>query len=141
MEEPARAAVLRLGALARLARAHVLGDVDVLAHPEGEAAYQRPCLGASEVAAERAVVALAKYLRTQATACRDAKTVSLALAAAVQQAAADQERPAFRRVGGVTDGGAVAVNELSKCRCGPAQDGPENHVDGQLRGQSLNKGR
>ncbi len=29
------AAVLCLGPLARLARAHILGDVDVLTHPEG----------------------------------------------------------------------------------------------------------
>ena len=49
MLEPARAAVLRLGALAGLARAHVHGDVDVLAHPEGEAPHQRPRLGSPEV--------------------------------------------------------------------------------------------
>ena len=37
MADPALAAVLRLGALARLARAYVLGAADVLAHPEDEA--------------------------------------------------------------------------------------------------------
>ena len=36
MQERAQAAVLHLGALASLARAHVLGDVDVLAHPDSE---------------------------------------------------------------------------------------------------------
>jgi hypothetical protein len=38
MEEAARTAMLRLGPLARLAGAHVLGNVAVLTHPEGEAA-------------------------------------------------------------------------------------------------------
>jgi hypothetical protein len=38
VEEPTWAAVLRLGPLASLARAHVLGDRDVLTHPEGEEA-------------------------------------------------------------------------------------------------------
>ncbi len=38
MEEAARAAVFRLGPLASLARAYVLGNVNVLSHPEGEAA-------------------------------------------------------------------------------------------------------
>jgi hypothetical protein len=38
MEEAARAAVFRLGPLAGLARAYVLGNVNVLSHPEGEAA-------------------------------------------------------------------------------------------------------
>ena len=36
MEEPAWAAVLRLGAMTRVARAQVLSDVDVLAQPEGK---------------------------------------------------------------------------------------------------------
>ena len=63
MEEPAQAAVLRHGVLARLARSHVLSDVDVLAHPEGEAPHQRTRLGSPEVPPERAVVALAEDLR------------------------------------------------------------------------------
>ena len=57
-EEPARPAVVRLGALARLAGAYVFRDVDVLAHPEGAAANQRPRLCSSEVAPKRSVVAL-----------------------------------------------------------------------------------
>ena len=84
MNEPARAAMLRLGALASLARAHVLCDVDVLADPEGEAPYQRPRLGAPEVSSERAVVTLAEHLRAQSAAGGDTKAVSLALSAAVQ---------------------------------------------------------
>ena len=40
MEKPARTAVLRLGTLARLARAHVPGDVAVPARPEGKASHQ-----------------------------------------------------------------------------------------------------
>ena len=68
MEEAARAAVLRLSALARLARADVLGDVDVLAHPEGEALRQRPRLGSPEIFLQRAIVAVAKYLCAQPAA-------------------------------------------------------------------------
>ena len=45
MEEPARAAMLSFGALARLARAQVLSDVAILAHPEGKEPDQRPRLG------------------------------------------------------------------------------------------------
>ncbi len=45
MEETARAAVLRLRPLARLASAHVLGDIKVLTDPEGKATNQRPRLG------------------------------------------------------------------------------------------------
>jgi hypothetical protein len=76
------AAMLRLGALARLARRHVLGDLDVLAHPKGEAPYQRSCFGAFEVSPERAVVALAEHLRPQPATGGDAESVSLALPAA-----------------------------------------------------------
>ena len=73
MEEAARAAVLRLGPLARLARAHVLGDIDVLTHPDGEAANQRPRLGPPEVPPERPVVALAEHLRPQTPPSGDAR--------------------------------------------------------------------
>ena len=86
MEEPAWAAVLRLGALARLARAHVLGDVDVLAHPEGEAPHQRPRLGAPKMPSERAVMAVAEHLRAQ-PAGGDAEAIRSALSAAVEEAA------------------------------------------------------
>ncbi len=65
VEEPARAAVLGFGALARLARSHVLGDIDVLAHPKGEAKNQRPGPGSPQVPPERAVVTLAEHLRAQ----------------------------------------------------------------------------
>ena len=70
MEGPARAAVRRLGALARpsLARAHVLGDADVLAHPQGEAPHRRPRLGPPKPPPERAVVAVAECLRAQPAA-------------------------------------------------------------------------
>ena len=70
MEGPARAAARRLGALARpsLARAHVLGDADVLAHPQGEAPHRRPRLGPPKPPPERAVVAVAECLRAQPAA-------------------------------------------------------------------------
>ncbi len=86
MEEATWAAVLRLGALAGLARAHVLGNVDVLPHPEGQAPHQRPRLGAPEVSPERAIVALAKHLSTQPSACRNIEAVRLALPATIQKA-------------------------------------------------------
>ena len=78
VEEPPRA-VLCLGALARLARAHVLCDINVLAHPKGEAAHQGPCLGPSEVPPEQAVVALAEHLCAQPTTGWDAEAVCLPL--------------------------------------------------------------
>ncbi len=84
MEEPTRAAVLGFGALARLARSHVLGDIDVLTHPKGEATHQRPSLGAPEVSPERAVVALAEFLRAQPAAGGDAEAVRRTLLAAVE---------------------------------------------------------
>ena len=49
MQEPGLRSVLRLGAVVRLARAHVLSHVDVLAHPEGQAQHLRPRLGPPEV--------------------------------------------------------------------------------------------
>jgi hypothetical protein len=58
-------AVFRLGPLAGLARAYVLGNVNLLSHPEGEAANQRPRLGPPKVPPERPVVALAENLRPQ----------------------------------------------------------------------------
>ncbi len=59
MEEAAWAAVLRFHPLARLARADILGDVEVLPDPQGEATNQRPRLGPPEVPPDRPIVALA----------------------------------------------------------------------------------
>jgi hypothetical protein len=84
MEEAARAAVLRLGSLARLARAYVLCHVAILPYPEGKATHQRPSLGPPEVSAKRPIVALAENLRPQVATRRDAQPVCRALAAAVQ---------------------------------------------------------
>ena len=139
MEEPAWAAVLRFGALARLARAHVFGDVDVLANPEGEAPYQRPRLGAPEVSTKWPVMALAKHLCPQSAAGGDAEAVKLALPATVQEAAAHQERTAFRCPGGVDDGRAPPVDELAECRRRATQNGPEERVDGELCHQGLDE--
>jgi hypothetical protein len=84
VEEPTRAAVLGFGALARLARSHVLGHVDVLTDPKGEATHRRPHLGAPEVSPERAVVALAENLRAQPAAGGDAEAVHRTLPVAVE---------------------------------------------------------
>ena len=62
MKKTARAAVIRLHALARLAGANILGDLPVLSDPECQAANQRPRLGSPEVATQRTVVALVEYL-------------------------------------------------------------------------------
>jgi hypothetical protein len=57
----------RAPALARVARADVLSDVEVLADPEGEATNQRPRLGPPEVPPDRPIMALAQHLSPQAT--------------------------------------------------------------------------
>ena len=118
VQQSARAAVLSLGALARLARPHVLGDVDVLAHPEGDATHQRPRLGPSEASPERAVVALAERSRAQPGSQWDAQAVGHALPATVQQTAAYQERPSLRSVGGAVagDGRAETAHALAERR-------------------------
>ena len=97
MEEVTLSAMLRLGPLARLARAHVLGDVHVLPHPEGEAANERPRLGPSEVPPEWSVVALAENLRPQTPPRGNAQPVRRsALPPTVQQATPHRKRPAGR---------------------------------------------
>ena len=110
MKEATRSAMLHLGPLARLARAHVLGDVHVLPHPEGEAANEQPHFGPSEVPPEWSVVALAENLRPQTPPRWNAQPVRSALPPTVQQATPHQKRPAGRGVGGVRDGGAVPVD-------------------------------
>jgi hypothetical protein len=87
MKETARAAMIRLHPLARLARANILSDVDVLPNPKGQAANQRPRLGAPKVPSKRTVVALAQYLPPQTPTGGDAQPIGRALAPAVQQAA------------------------------------------------------
>jgi len=94
VKETAWAAMLRLHPLARLARAYVLGDIEILPHPKGQAAHQRPRLGAPKVPPEWPIVTLAEHLRSQPTPGGYAKPVRSALAPAVQQAASHQERPA-----------------------------------------------
>ncbi len=53
---------LSLGPLARLARAHILHHVDILARPEGQALHKQPHLGPAKVSAEPPVVALVTHL-------------------------------------------------------------------------------
>jgi hypothetical protein len=139
MDEATRSAMLRLGPLASLARPHVLGDVDVLPHPEGEAANQRPRLGPSEVPPEWPVVALAENLRPQTPPRGDAQPVRGALPPTVQQATPHQKRPTGRGVRGVGDCGAVPVDGLAKRRRGPPHDRAEEGVRGQLPNQGLYK--
>ena len=91
MVEPARAAVRRLGALAGLAQAHVLGDKDVLAHP-------RPRL-------------VAAHLRAQPVAGGDAEAVSSTLSSAVKEATIHQKHPALWRACRVGDRRAVPIDE------------------------------
>jgi len=62
VKKTARTAVVSLHALAGLAGADIFGYVEVLAHPEGKAAHQRPRLGPPKVAAQWAIVALMKNL-------------------------------------------------------------------------------
>ena len=88
-------------------------DVDVLAHPEGEAANQRPHLRSSQVAPKWSVVAVVEHLRTQAAAGGYAEAVCLVLPAPIQKAATHQERPAFRCAGGDADGRSVTVDQFA----------------------------
>jgi hypothetical protein len=113
----------RCSALVRLARPHVLGDLDVLAHPKGEVAYQRSYFGAPEVSPERAVVALVEHLRQQSATGGDAESVSLALPAALQQAAAHQERPALLSVGGGGEGCAARSTSVPSAAAAPRMKG------------------
>ena len=73
MQETAGAAVVRFRTLARLAGAHVLGDVDILSHPEGKAAHQRPRLRPPKVTTQRAIMTLPKHLLPQVSARGDAR--------------------------------------------------------------------
>ena len=93
---PPRAAVLFLGALARLTRARILRHVDVLAYPNSKVADQQARLGPPEVSAQLAIVALAQPLCTQPAAGGDAEAISLTLSTAVQGHTPHQKRPAFR---------------------------------------------
>jgi hypothetical protein len=141
MEEAVRSAVLRLGPLARLARAHVLCHVDVLPHPEGQAPNQQACLAPAEVSAKWAVMALAHHLRTQPATHWDAEPVRFALPPPVKQAAPHQKRPARRGPRAVQDSCTVAVDGLAECRPRPPHDWPEEGVDCQLPDQGLDEGR
>ena len=143
VQKSTRVTVLSLGALACLARPHVLSDVDVLAHPEGEATHQRPCLGSSEVSPERAVMALAEHLRAQPGTQWDTQAVGYALPATVQQTATDQERPSLRSNGGAVAGDrpAETIHEPAERSGSAVHDGPKNRVDDQRRRQGLDERR
>ena len=106
IDKPVRAAVLRLGALARLARAHrdVVGDVDVLAHPQG----QRPGLG--KVPPERAVV-VTRGAPARAAAGGDAEPVCLTLDVAIGEATTDQKRPSNGRARATNKGRSLPADE------------------------------
>ena len=104
VEEPARPAVVRLGALARLTGAYVFRDVDVLAHPEGEEANQRPRLRSSGVAPKRSVVAVVEHLRTQAAAEGYAEAVCLALPAPILRPQRTRNVPPFGSLAGMPTG-------------------------------------
>ena len=140
MEETARAAVLRLRPLARLARAHVLCDIKVLTYPEGKATNQRPRLGPPEVSTEWAVVALAEHLRPEPTAGGDAEAVCLTLPAAVQETTTHQKGTTFGRVGGGPDGSTVPVDKLAERRRRAPHDGPEERVNAKGCRQGLDEG-
>ena len=88
--------MLRFHPLASLARADILGDVEVLPDPEGKATNQRSRLGPPEVPPDRPIVALAQHLSPQAPARGDAQPVHCALAPPIQQAAPYQKRAAGR---------------------------------------------
>ena len=146
MEEPARAAVLCLGALARLARVHILSDVIILAHAEGQAQHQRPRLGAPKMPPERAVMAVAEHLCPPPAAgtarrLRGCRGVHSALSAAVKEAATHQKLPSLRGVCGVGDWGATPIDEPAQRCSSAANDWPQDQIDGKLRRHALHERR
>ncbi len=142
MEEATLSAVLRLGPLARLARAHILGHVAVLPNPEGKAAHQLPRLGPAKVPPKLPIMALAEHLRTHTAASGDAEQVLFTLAPPVQQTAQHQKCPAgWGPLGRLEDCCAVPVDWPAERPRRPPHDGPKEGVDGQLLHQGLDKGR
>ena len=107
-------------------------EVDVLAHPEGEAANQRSRLCSSKVAPKRSVVALVEHLNTQAAAGGYVEAVCLALPAPIQTATTHQERPAFRCPGGDADGRSMTVDQFAESHRSAAHDEPEEFFDSQF---------
>jgi hypothetical protein len=124
--------MLRLHPLARLARANILGDIDVLPNPEGQPANQRPRLGAPKVTPERYVVAFTQNLCPQTPTGGNAPPVGRALAPAVQQAAPHQERPACGSSRWADNGDAMPVHWIANRCSSPAYDRSKEHIHRQL---------
>jgi hypothetical protein len=93
----------------------------------------------AEMTSQRAVVALAKHLRTQAAAGGDAEAVYLTLSATIQESKMYQEHPALpsRRAGRVDDGVAEPVEELAECCCLAPDEGLEVRVGREFRCEAL----
>ncbi len=135
MDQPARAAVLSLHPLARLARADILDHIVILPHPEGEAAYQRPSLGPTEVSSKRPVVTLAQNLCSQPAAGGNAQPVGRTLPPTVQQATPHQEHPPRRRTQRIEDRYAMSVDWPAERRRIPPDDVTKERVRCQLQHQ------
>ena len=120
---------------ARLERAHVLGDVDVLSNPQGEVPHQRPRLSPPEVPLDWAVMAVAGHMGAQPAAGGDAEAVRSALFAAVEEATPHKKRPALRCACGAGDKRAVAIDGPALRGRRAAKDRPEDRVEVQLRCQ------
>ena len=112
MEEPARSAVLRLGALARLARAHVLSEWQSWPTQKARRSTSDHVLARPK----RAVMAVEEHLCAQPAAGGYAEVVRSARSAAVEEATKHQKRPAPLYACRVSDGGTVPIDE-------PAQRG------------------
>ena len=119
--------------MARLARAHVLSDVAILADPEGKPPHHRPRLGAPD-GSRGAPVRAARRRR----GCRGGPQRPVRGSRGGRNA---PERPALRCVRGVSDGGAAPIDEPAQRGRRAAKDWPEDRIDGKLRRQALHERR
>ena len=116
MEEPARAAMLSFGALTRLARAQVLSDVAILAHPEGKEPDQRPRLGTPKMPPS------GPSWQSRSTCARNLPPAGMQWRSAApclrRQRRPQRTRNVLQSVCGVGDGGAVSIDEpAQRCSC------------------------
>ena len=128
VQQTAGAHMIRLGALADLARANIGGHIASLPRPEGEPADQRRRLVSSEVPTQRGVVALREDAPPQTTPVRHAEPVRLTLPPAVEQATANNEGAARRARCRGGDGAAAAVDRTTHRGSGTLEDGAKEWV-------------
>ena len=132
MKQTSRAYVVRLGALADLARPDVGVDVARLTRPVGEPANEGNCLVSAEVSAQLRVMALLQDALPQPPPVLNAQTIHFALPPAVEQATANEEGSACWAAGCDLDRTAAAVDRTTHHGGSPREDGPEERIHWSL---------